>query len=243
MTIHINLKKAVIVVLTVILIIALTVTLSSNVSAEEKSVNAVEDYFKLENVKYTNVSVQNGRMYVELQSNDKNRCTLEDVKAIEAVYEAIHAKKVDGIVNLVEIVVKTPEGKILSDETVNVSSTIVEKTDQAIIDDVTVLTKNSFDSVNSVKLESYLDGTKKNIVIKVTDESDDHTSNADGLYRQILNYQKQFKAIDKCEIYVEDINGECLYYITGELEYGDMLAWVSEKSEESFVNSHGPREE
>lgn len=243
MTIHKNLKKAAIVVLTLFLIITLTITLSSNVSAEEKTVNAVEDYFKSENVNYTNISVQKGRMYVELQSNDKTRCTLEDVKAIEAVYEAIHAKKVKGNVNIVEIVVKTSEGKILSDETVNVNSTIVEKTNKAIIDDVTALTKNSFDSVNSVKLESYLDGTKKNIVIKVTDESDDHTSNADGLYRQILNYQKQFKAIDKCEIYVEDINGECLYYITGELEYGDMLAWVSEKSEESFVNSHGPREE
>ena len=233
MTIHINLKKAAIVVLAVILMIVLAVTLSSNVSAEEKS----------ENVNYTKVSLQNGKMYVELKSSDKNRCTLEDVKAIEAVYEAIHAKKVDGVVNLVEIVVKTPEGKVLSDETVNVSSPIVEKTDQAIIDDVTVLAKNSFDNVNSIKLESYLDGTKKNIVVKVTDESANHTSNADSLYRQIQIYQKQFEAIDKCEIYVEDINGECLYYITGELEYGDMLAWVSEKSEESFANSHGPSAE
>lgn len=223
-----------------IITVAVIAVFAPMANAADKIADGVEAYLKENNINYSEVSVKGNRMSVGLISEGDGRHTLEDIKAIEAIYEAVHAQKVVGKISAVEITVKDAEGNLLSSDTVNMSDSVAsEKSDDAIIKDIKVLADGLLGSEYTVEIAKYSDDELRNVIVRVNGDADS-TSAADSLYRALKNYRALTGAIDKCEIYVEDESGKCLYYVTGELEYGNMLAWVSEQAEEAFVGSHGP---
>lgn len=74
------------------------------VYAEGKVERNIYSYLSEKSVSYSFVSIDDKVLTVEIISTGTDRCTLDDVKAIQAVYEAVYGKKVIGNVEDVQII-------------------------------------------------------------------------------------------------------------------------------------------
>lgn len=65
----------------------------------------------------------------------------------------------------------------------------------------------------------------------------------EALYLQLEVYAQETNRISWCDLWLEDANGACLYYMTGNFLYGNCSTWVDHSMQENFAAEAGPAPE
>lgn len=98
----------------------------SKATAADKIRRSVSTYLDQKQIAYTSVQVSDHTLSVKLQSDGTDHCTVDDVKAIQDIYAAVHAQSVDGEIRNVSIEIYNRAGQVIYDKTEMYVSSKVE---------------------------------------------------------------------------------------------------------------------
>lgn len=226
-------------------------------SAEKKTEQNICAYLSEKNISYSSVLVENKVLTVKLQSTGTDRCTLDDVKAIQAVFEAVHGNKEIRDVNDVHIIIRDVNGKQIYDYCVTDAATPIEgisslvpdrkgsvdiNDSKAIYNEIhSIVSEYSINAAEIIVSEvEGISGKKADIILKNQSSGMLSFVGLETLYAELEAFSLATDAIAQCTITVEDDAGNCLYYMTGNFKYGSCTAWVSPEFHDAFVEQMGP---
>ena len=226
--------------------------------AAGKPVRTITSYLKEKNIEYSDVSIKDETLFVKLVSSGNDRCTLNDVKAVQAIYEAVHAQKTNESIRNVGIEIYNTNGKLIFDEFENEVVVIADdvekhskqdseqKTDMTV-DDILSYAENIVAeypyTIQESKIDTALEisGKKLELTLCTLNKNGIPSfSNIRAIYDKIEAFSLSTKAITQCEITVNNIDGDCVFYMAGDFLYGECIAWVSPEAQSSFVKEYGP---
>ena len=250
-------KKKTILICCIVLVAAvaaafLRITAFSTKSTEkgEKSFSA---FFDEKKISYSDCNVSNGVLAVDLCSSGEGRCTQEDIKAIQAIYDAVHTPGILGEVNSVNITIRDIHGAVIFNECRNDVATPLEGETlvRAEATQMTMQEKNTVTdyarslaaaypvSIDAATVEQ-VEGRPGNKIALELSSSNGDPSFVNAIYSALAEYARTNEKITQCEIILCDADGGCAIYASGDFQYGDYIAWVSPEMEDSFVAAEGP---
>ena len=138
-------------------IFLLTSLITHKVYAEEIIKRNILSYLDNKEVNYSSIDIDNQVLSIKLLSNGENRCTIDDVKAVQAVYEAVHGQTVSEKIEDVSIEVYDINNKLIYD--------VYENDVFALVENAELLVKQSVVSEQDVTSEDILSNVK-NIVTR-----------------------------------------------------------------------------
>ncbi len=208
-------------------------------------------------ISFSDASISEQTLFVKLLSTGDTRCTLADVKAIQAIYEVVRAQTINEIVKNVDIEIFNPEGKRIYDvHENNVSSPMeyvensmkeVRKNTEMKGDEVLSEVANIVDrypySIKESKINvvNEFSSEKLQLTLQEIGDTTKSVSSVNGIYDAIESLSRSTGVITQCEITVQDIDGGCVLYMAGDFLYGNCIAWISPMAERSFFIEEGPR--
>lgn len=228
------------------------------VYAAEKTVRTVSSFLAEKEIDYSDVSINNRTLSVKLLSTGEDRCTLEDAKSIQAIYEAVHAQSIAGQVQNVGIEVYNSNGVLLYDALENDVSVTVENIDQLAgintarnteitANNIMVKVRNIVTefpySIEQLQITTPAEIAGKKVQLTLCENNNDIASIDDirVIYDNLEEYAISTNAITQCEITVTNIDGDCVLYMAGDYLYGNCIAWISPSAESFFFAQEGPR--
>lgn len=225
--------------------------------AAEDLKKTISSYLDQKDITYSSVNVDNNTLSVVLLSNGENRCTLEDVKAIQAIYEAVHAQTIDGNIKDVGIEIYNTNGSLIYDIFENnvslpienaellVDSSLFQKTgsdDNDILSTTQSIVSSFPFSIQSAHVVCAEELTGNKMILSLSKENDANImSDVRSIYEQLESYALSTGVIEECEISVLNTNGNCVLYMAGDFQYGNCIAWISPYIENSFFAEEGPQ--
>ena len=222
------------------------------VNAAERTKNAISVYLNEKNVNYCEVSVNNQILSIKIKSDGEDRCTIEDVVALQTIYEAVHGKVFLEKITDMYVEIINENGDVLFDEyTKDVSSMISdiellvdvkekEYTDKEIFCEVQRIVEDTTFSIKRMEIKPSDVLCSKKLELVLTEDEEGATSLSDvrSIYENLEAYSLSTRALSQCEITLVTDKDECLVYMGGDFMYGDCTAWLSEKIENSSNNSY-----
>jgi len=255
-------KRKLFIMLALVLVVAcaliFVVQTALKAYAAGKPVRTITSYLKEKNIEYSDVSIKDGTLFVKLVSSGDEHCTLSDVKATQAIYEVIHAQTIEGQIKNVGIEIYNTDGKMIFDHFENGVSASVKDVDKLVkqdpeqktdmtVDDILLYVENIVAkypyTIQESKIDTALEisGKKIELTLCTINKSDIPSfSNIRAIYENLEALSFSTKAITQCEITVNNIDGDGVYYMAGDFLYGDCIAWVSPEAQSSFVKEYGP---
>ncbi len=247
-------------VLALVLVVSLVVGVSTagKIYAAEKTVRTIASFMDEKAIEYSEVSMDNQVLSVKLLSAGEDRCTLDDVKAIQAIYDTLHDQTIDGKVKNIGIEIYDTNGKLIYDIFENVVSLPVENADQPV--EKNDRKKNDM-TVNEVLLQvdsivteypysvqkscisdaDEIAGKKLELTISEMNNDIHSINDIRAIYENLEACSFSTNAINQCEITVVDAEEACVIYMAGDFRYGNIIAWISPAAESAFVAQEGPR--
>ncbi len=213
-------------------------------SSKSETERNIQSYLEIKEIDYSSVNIEDKLLTVKLNSSGTGYCTLNDVKAIQAIYEAIHGDNIIENVEDISIYIYDTEGSLIYDlyrpgvskpvESIkNVS--IAEAYDTLMPEDaVNLIVEESPFKVKTMNFSSarQIDGRK----LELSVESEASSFNdLQTLYRKLETYSLSSNEISQCAISVEK-DGECVLYMAGDFKYGNCISWVSPEMREPMVS-------
>ena len=234
--------------LTLILVIFLG---KKSASAERTAMDTVQDYLIENNVSFRSLTVSEQIITAELISQGTERCTLEDVKAIQALNEALQCdERLNEIMGLQVIIYDINNEKIYdiytakdhakNDETQEIATLYHAILEEMIKEKAVDLIKDYQCEVKDIvytvqdtgisKLEIKVEVPKENIIsmldLSIADDQRMDEFYKDGLSQFILNLQ--------------DEDGNNFLYIAIDFVEHELNTWVSPEAEKDFIRLHSP---
>ena len=213
---------------------------SINVKATENTVQSISNYLDNKGINNYIANIEDDVLSVKLSSTGDNYCTLSDVKAIQVIYEAIHAQAFEKKAIDVSIEIYNQSGEIIYNiyEKDVLSLEDTEKHDSDCSKNMTnkeILFKASdlideypYSIEQSVISEAnVIDGSKIELTLCESRNSIDLVDDAFAIYDELEVLSLSTSKITQCEITIVDETGECCVYIAGDYKYGDTIAWIS----------------
>ena len=255
-------KKIIMSFLIVALVISASFILSrvtlTEANAAEEAEKTILSFLEEEKIPFSEVSVHDGLLSVKLCSVGLDRCTLEDVKAIQSIYEAVHAQKIVEVIRDVDISVCNAAGGVLFDERENEIAIPLETVE--LTDNIQMTEKEMTDLVDysrtlaaaypvtvmnaTVSSAKELSGNK--IVLELSSDeygAKEHAySCVSAIFDRLEEYSHIEKRVTQCEIVLYDNLGDCILYLSGDFQFGNRIGWVSPSIEQSLIMNDGPRE-
>ncbi len=224
------------------------------VNAEQLTKDKVSEYLDTKNVDYSSVTISEGSLSIKLLSTGDARCTLKDVKSIQYVYEAVHAKNITELstVKNVSIEIFDTYNNCIYNHTVNDVDSPIDgaelmheeaslypphNTDDEIkeyIQEQVEVQGFVAKSLNLIDSEE-ITGRRLDLVITNSNLNLDVMTQVSALYDNFSYFSLATGAITQCSITLEDISGTCLIYMTGDFQFGDAIAWLSPEMEQAFT--------
>lgn len=251
-------KKKIILICCVVLAVAAAVTLIGVAAADTKAANEPEKnlstFLEEKKISYSDADVSDGVLTIALCSSGEGRCTQDDIKAIQAIYDMVHAQSILGEVNSIDITIRDIDGAVIfnrreNDVSVPLEADTFERAESAQMTmqekstaadyarTVAAMYPLSVDDA-SVEQTEGLDGNK--LVLNLT-ASDYGQNYASAIFDAFEAYAAADGKITQCEITMYDPDGNCAVYMAGDFQYGNRVAWVSPAMEASFIAAEGPR--
>lgn len=231
------------------------VVLNASAANLEKS---IDSYLKEREINYTSAYIKDDTLTVDLISTGDTRCTIDDVKAINCIYTAVHSNDVDGTIRNVQIRIFNVSGNLLYDyyqaDAVmpNDSSAMVadlEEKDSKTLDMEPKDALSSIASSNSFTIEDIsikeadgILGQCADIIVKPETPEDVTLSDLRLLYENIEIYAIRGNEITQCSLSMVDEYGECLLYMAGDVNFCNIITWVSPEMEDSIIANEGPQQ-
>ncbi len=220
--------------------------------AEAKVKKTIFSYLAEKNVSYSSVSVENKTLAVELLSTGSDRCTLEDVKAILYIHQAIHAKNVIDNIDDLEIVIYNAKGESIYD---CVQYDIATRFNDMSNNDISRafdadVVKNEISDMTGayptkskeilISAANEISGHKVDVVLVERDSGSISMDDLVALYENLRGYASSRGGITQCGLTVQDASGECLLYMGGDFDYGICIGWINQKKENFVTQQTGP---
>lgn len=187
-------------------------------------------------VSYTLVEIGNRQLAVELASSGTGRCTLEDVMAIETIYETVYGDTLIGKLDGLSISIYDTEGEQIYDiskpmdtqklRLVSVSEKIGDEDTLAAVMHLLEQSPFEYNGMDFYTARK-TDGWKLELQLTADSPSFDELQT---LYRSLENSC----IADMCSIRV-DSKEECLLYIAGDFRYGCYISWISPELQEQLM--------
>lgn len=247
---HVN-RKHVMYMLCIMACLIGLVGIKGIANAENQVEKKVESYLENRGVDRPSVTVDERIAKVQLISESAERRTLDDIKAVQAIYESVRSSDVKEMIDGVQIQVFDKDGVKVSDRYVNgvtqVARTrnpllaaesgkdVLEKAVQKIAAEfnytVPDIVHVDTEKTEREKVELVLNPISMEMVV---------FADLDMICMELENYYVQKGGAPQYTLTVEDMNGEILYYIYLDCQYGSLLVWVSPQMEASFIAQEGP---
>lgn len=231
----------------------------SKATAADKIRRTVSTYLDQKQIAYTSVRVNDHTLSVKLQSDGTDRCTVDDVKAIQDIYAAVHAQSVDGEIRNVSIEIYNRAGQVIYDKTeMDVSSKVEDDafstpaadagTTQITDSDILQKARDILEDAPYVLQSADVSDAKEiagkclNLTLTLSDENGDSNrwSWIRRVYDELEAYSLSTGAITQCNITVLNSDQECIAYMNGDLPYGDCSAWIGPEMEDAFLAWEAP---
>lgn len=229
----------------------------SKANAADKIRRTVSTYLDQKQIAYTSVHVNDHTLSIKLQSDGTDHCTLDDVKAIQDIYAAVHAQSVDGKIKNVSIEIYNHAGQIIYEETeMDVSSKVendaslmsatdvgtTQITDSDILQEAHDILENAPYVLQSADISDAeeIAGKCLNLTLTLNDVNGDSVSRIRRVYDDLEAYSFSTGAITQCNITLLNSDQECIAYMIGDFPYGNCIAWISPDIEDAFVALEGP---
>ncbi|MDR0951567.1 MAG: hypothetical protein LBM18_01420 [Oscillospiraceae bacterium] len=239
--------------LTVILCMHTLFSLPASAAEIEQELNL---FLYENNVNYESIEVNEKQLSVSLQSINADRCSLEDVKAIQLIYQAVHGEDIIGNIDSIQINIYDITGKLIYDVWQSDVSTPVEDFEQyasvsnengnanmeQMTSDISDIIQSSLLSLNKIEFTDSegLSGKNVEIVFNRSDAAPIGMNDLMQVYDSLQQYSLSNTILARCSLSIEDSSGSCLLYLTGDFQYGNRIGWVSPEIEPSFVEHEGP---
>ena len=256
-------KLFILLILAVVVVCALTFVVQKALKAYAagKPIRTITSFLKEKNIDYSDVSINNETLSVNLVSSGDGRCTINDIKAVQAIYEVVHAQTIDSKVKNVSIEIYDINGKMIFDHHENGVSAQVQNVDKLVkqdpeqktdmaVDEILLYAENLVAkypySVQELKIDtaSEISGKKLELILcTLNKNSIPSFSDIDRIYENLEAFSFSTKAITQCEITVNNTEGDGVYYMAGDFLYGNCIAWISPEAQSSFVKEYGPPDE
>ncbi len=223
------------------------------VNAEQLIKDTVSEYLDARDVNYSSVTISEGTLSIELLSNGDARCTIKDVKSIQYVYEAVHAKTITELATVknVNVEIYDTNNTCIYNNTVNdvdsptngaelmheeASNYPPHTTDTEIKECIRELSNEQGFVIKSLELliSEEIEGRRLELVITNSDLSFDSMTQVSALYDNLSNFALATDAITQCSITLEDSDGTCQIYMTGDFQFGNAIAWMSPEIQDAF---------
>ena len=247
-----------ILVLVLACILILSAITSEKAYATEKTIRAISTFLAEKEIEYSDVRVSDRTLSVKLLSSGDNRCTLDDVKAIQAIYEAVHAQTIEGQVKNVGIEIYNTDGILIYDILENDVDNPIENLEQLVktnseqkgeftANDIllkaeSIVTEFPYSIQQSWITESTeISGQKLQLTLCENNNDISSLDDIKVIYENLEAYSLSTNAITQCEITVTNSSGNCVLYMAGDFLFGNCIAWVSPEAESSFIAQEGPR--
>lgn len=228
-------------------------------SAKAYAVEAIKrnilDYLDENQVEYTSAEINDSVLTINLISKGDKRCTIEDAKAMQTIYEAVHKQETSEKVKDVQINIYNNKNNIIYNYFEKDVSSPIEVGDLSNEiklskkgDDFLTQVQNTLDarkySVKEIFVTS-ADGIKGNKVELTLFKSANEMLMQDlkSVYDDLEIYALSSDTVTQCEITVLDEKDECYIYMAGDLEYGNCVTWISPEYESSFIAQEGPKQQ
>lgn len=218
--------------------------------AEKGAVDAVQDYLAEHSIPYRSVTDSEQIIIVELVSQGTGRCTLEDVKALQVLNEALQCDEgLDGAKGLQVVIYDISDTVIYDVYTVRnprtneqkgeaysvVSEEILKEKAIALMNDypceikeVTYTEQNTGISKLGLEVEVAQEDIASMLDLSVLNDKIKECFYNDGLSQFIVN--------------MEDTNGECFSYVIVDFWANECSAWISPDVQGDFTRLVGPPE-
>lgn len=251
-------KKKIILICCTVLAVAAVITFVGTATfgtkAAEEGGKSLSTFFDEKKISYSDFNVSEGVLAIDLCSSGEGRCTQEDIKAIQAIYDAVHTPGILGEVSSVNITIRDIHGTVIFNEHKNDVSTPLEGAtlERAEAAQMTMQEENTITdyarnlaaaypvSVDAATIEQ-TDGRPGNKIVLELTASDCNQSYGSAIFNALEQYLYTNEKVTQCEITLYDADGNCAFYAAGDFQYGDCIAWVSPEMENSFIAAEGPR--
>lgn len=217
----------------------------------EKSIGS---YLRERNINYTSTDISKNTLTVNLVSTGSDRCTIDDVKAIHSIYTAVHSRDVDDTIQNVQInifnsdevpiydhyqadaAIANDASRHWNDENANLLSEAPENALRLI----TASHPFTVEHLNFLKADG-INGQSADISVTPMDINSVTLSDLRILYEEIEEYAVASGAITQCSLSMINEKNECMLYLTGDMGYGNIIAWVSPEMEANVMENEGPK--
>ncbi len=244
----------------IVMLVATTLfrTITANETYADEKLRA-ENYFLENQIAFSNVSIERNTLSIDLISSGNGYCTLEDVKAIQFVYESVFDKKLSEKITDIKIEIYDANDQMIYD---CYEKDILSSSEDSAFDDEEVISSRPISSEEIIaELSSRIADNNYQIQkVDVINNQNDEVNNTlvisflytgDGESGKSLidicdivkEYSLAVRYIDKCEINVEDDSGECIFYSSEDYRFGSSIAWINPRIEEVFLQQEGPSNE
>ncbi|MBQ1675329.1 MAG: hypothetical protein II069_04730 [Oscillospiraceae bacterium] len=231
---------------------------TNNLYAVGETKQTITTFLNERGVSYTSVNIDDHILSIDLLSTGENRCTLDDVKAIQAIYEGVHEQTVDQEIKDVSINIYNSNGTMIYNEYEADVSSPIENVDllidtaqshntaqspETILSDVRSIIAESSFSIQEISLENARELPNSKIIITLSETNNDIAalSSIRSIYERLEVLAISSGVVSQCEITAQNIEGNCVMYMAGDFLYGNCIAWVSPEAESSFIACEGPQ--
>ncbi len=216
-------------------ILAFILTSTIAASDEKETKRDILSYLDTRKIEYSYAEVENKLLTVKLNSHGSGYCTLDDVKAIQAIYEAVHGDNIIGNVEDVSISIYDTNGKLIYDlyspgvsempdiiQNISAAETYNTRTSSEVVE--LILMASPFETKTmTFSSARQIDGCKLELTVDANTPS---FPDLQSLYRELEAHFICNNEITQCAISVEH-NGECVLYMGGDFKYGNYISWIS----------------
>ena len=247
---HVN-RKHVMYMLCIMACLIGLVGIKGIANAENQVEKKVESYLENRGVECSSVTVDERIAKVQLIFESAERRTLDDIKSVQAIYESVRSSDVKEMVDGVQIQIYDKDGAKLSDRYVNgvtqVARTrnplLAAESGKDVLENAVQKIAEEFNYTVPDIAQVETANTEREKVELVLNPISAETvvfADLDKMCMELENYYVQKGGVPQYTLTVEDVDGEILYYIYLDCQYGTLLAWVSPQMESSFIAQEGP---
>lgn len=218
--------------------------------ALEKSIGS---YLRERNINYISTDISKDTLTVNLISTGSDRCTIDDVKAIHSVYTAVHSCDADDAIQNVQISIFNSDKVQIYDHyqadmaIANDASRhwngenakILSEAPKEALRLITASHPFTMEQLDFLKADG-ISGQAADISVTPMDEGSVTLSDLRSLYEEMEEYAVASGAMTQCSLSMMNEKNECMFYLTGDMGYGNILAWVSPEMEANVIENEGP---
>lgn len=247
-----SLKRVGIALFVICLVLVYILVERKPVLAEKNEIDAIKDILSENGVSYQSVTESNQIITAELVSEGEGRCTIDDVKALQTLNDALYADERLHDIKGLQVNIYNADGEMIYDAYTakNLTAAAVrplllnsvsDASEETIREKAADLMADYPCQIKDIVYTQQNAGSST-LEINLTATQEDAAAFMDVayLYAKLEANLAVFDGLAKCIVNLESEDGECWLYVIGDFVQGECTTWVSPEIQDVFVEVAGP---